>query len=185
MKSIYQKNREGVLHATWTSDSTDHGDEDDEEEEDELDLEPKQNNQHKYCGNKIQEHRYSQLLLLTEVDFPGGDLSSGPSGASTSNECCIQCSNNNLCVGFTFVISARQCWLKKNVIQRVSNTHTVSGILPFAEAAIHKENDEFERLMREHRENDNDKKNNNNMNYFNSRFLHINFHDNSRRRWCR
>ena len=77
MKSIYQKNREGVLHATWTSDSTDHGDEEDEEEEEELDLEPKQNNQHKYCGNKIQEHRYSQLLLLTEVDFPGGDLSSG------------------------------------------------------------------------------------------------------------
>jgi len=164
MRSTNRLNREwltkakGIMHAShgasWTTDFKEHGEAVVQKIKITNEARAGESSSHiKYCGKKIQKHDNAQMMVLDSIDFPGGDLSTGPSAASTFSECCLECSNNKVCVGFTFVLSARQCWLKKDVIQRVSNTHTTSGILPFAEATIHRETEEFERLMRVHRDN--------------------------------
>lgn len=107
-----------------------------------------------YCGSvtSLEEDKNTKrILILEEVDFPGGDLSDGPAfDASTINLCCIACSNNKECIGFTFVLSSKQCWLKKETNQRILHPGTVSGIKPDAEAAQSKETEEFQKLMHEH-----------------------------------
>ena len=158
LKSIYQQNREWLTQAKgklqhaqaddFTADTTQHG-------------ATTTSTAHsftdqlfqggKVCGN----NNAKQLILLDQIDLPGGDLSTGPSGATTQEECCLACTNNDNteCIGFTFVLSAKQCWLKKQTkLQRVHNTDTVSGIVPGAEAAMLQDTQEFERLMRDHKE---------------------------------
>ena len=135
----------GNLHSTWTANVAEHGDDADEKEED--------SSSKQYCGSKTKDHKKNKLLLvLDETDLPGGDISMGPSGSTSMEACCFECSHQQQCIGFTWVLSARQCWLKKSTGQHLSNAGTISGILPGAEAAMHTENEQFERLVRKHKE---------------------------------
>lgn len=68
-----------------------------------------------------------QADLYRDVDVPGMDLSSRPSGASTEFSCRRECVGDDRCRAFTFLRNSRQCWLKSGVGNVRSMTDAVSG----------------------------------------------------------
>ena len=66
--------------------------------------------------------------VMRDVDFPGGDMSSRPSGHASANACRLACVENESCQAFTFVESNRQCWLKSNPGRMRQARGMVSGV---------------------------------------------------------
>ena len=160
----------GILHSNWMQDTTRHGDgvtkapplsipkeqqpQQQQPQQQQPPPQPQQQQQQgdqQYCGNPNPMYDNTRIMIVPETDLPGGDISMGPSPAQNQLECCIECSNTKECIAFTWVISSKQCWLKKQTAQRNSNPGTVSGILPHAEAAIHAETAEFELLIKKYK----------------------------------
>ena len=62
------------------------------------------------------------------IDYRGNDLNDGGSTLTdSSKECQTLCKNNPACVGFTWVISHGNCWLKSVMANKLTNGNAVSG----------------------------------------------------------
>lgn len=66
--------------------------------------------------------------VMRDIDLPGGDMSSRPSGHTSANACRLACVENDRCQAFTFVESNRQCWLKSNPSRMRQARGMVSGV---------------------------------------------------------
>jgi predicted aspartyl protease/peptidoglycan hydrolase-like protein with peptidoglycan-binding domain len=66
--------------------------------------------------------------VMTNLDFPGGNLSKFPyDPARTPDNCRMACIDNQACEAFSFVTSLRQCWLKRSSGLMRSAIGVVSG----------------------------------------------------------
>lgn len=74
-----------------------------------------------------QENREGEWVILHNSDLPGSDLPGMPLSASSVMQCQQHCQSNGLCVGFTFNVGYKACFLKDAVSVAYQFTGAISG----------------------------------------------------------
>jgi len=85
-----------------------------------------------YSSKPIQEKLFSSICtdkgfeIVRDTDAIGVDI--GNQLSSNYESCCVLCSNDPGCIGFSFSGATYQCWLKSSVLSQVAHANNIVGV---------------------------------------------------------